>query len=365
MTKLYFRICTLFVLFIFTNLCQAQKLSTEVRKDFCQNALLNYWYGSDTFKYVMVQSARNIGATNNQEIEIKIENICNDISLQEEFFRLVNSIGGNDDYKFTQFHSLGMTAKNAKELTDYVLSKYNGTSNNKTIRVEVSKNAEFVGGYSNMKKYIEQNINYYIISDYILNEAEVDLSYGENIYDKRVTLNIELLIESDGSPKLKKTKQKLNEETFRELKRVVEGMPKWSPALDENKKPMSFIYIFPLELSLNSDIGKEIVDATSKLDSNVLKYCDGLGGWYYRVEIVGDKIIIEKYPDSDNEYFPNKENPQNVIIGKYLNGIVIIPMPENCYQCSEDITTLSYKITNNIFYELNNEDFYNEYFRCD
>ncbi len=262
MTKLYFRICTLFVLFIFTNLCQAQKLSTEVRKDFCQNALLNYWYGSDTFKYVMVQSARSIGATNNQEIEIKIENICNDIPLQEEFFRLVNSIGGNDDYKFTQFHSLGMTAKNAKELTDYVIEKYSVRNTNiddkksQPVKEEkptyyapykLSKRAEFVGGQSEMVKYMQDSLNHSIIEDYVYSSGGNDLLKvsGQHEY---IQLTALIMIKDDGAVLLKKIYQRVNNEVYNEIKRVIESMPKWKPALDENKNPVNSILQLPLTI---------------------------------------------------------------------------------------------------------------------
>lgn len=369
MTKLYFRICTLFVLFIFTGLCQAQKLSTEVRKDFCQNALLNYWYGSDTFRYVMVQAVRSTGTVDYQQIEIKIENICNDTSLQEEVFRLINSIGGTDDYKFAQFHSLGMTASNAKTLTDYVLSKYNSTlinqNKDETNKGQVSRHAEFVGGYSNRISYIKNNVNYSILENYVFNQNGKHLLKDKNLHDKYINLKIELKIELDGSVKLRNIEQEVSEEVFNEIKRVMEGMPKWIPALDENSKPMSVIYIFPIDLLLNSKIEKENLNVNSVLDNNNLEYCDEEGYWYFRIRIDGNKIIIESYPGENNSNYSNKNNPREIIKGEYINGEIRVPKTIDSHGTNEGFSSTTYKITNDVFYQANYEDSYNEYFRCD
>lgn len=368
MTKLYFRIYALIILFIFTDVCHAQKLSTEVRKDFCQNALLNYWYGSDTFKYIMVQAVRSNGTVDYQQIEIKVENICNDIPLQEEVFRLIDSIGGTDDYKFAQFHSLGMTASNAKTLTEYVLSKYNSTlinqNNDKTNKGQVSRHAEFVGGYSDRIVYIKNNLNYSIIENYVFNQNGKHLLKDKNSHDKYITLKIELKIELDGSVKLRAIEQKVSEEFFNEIKRVMEGMPKWIPALDENSNPMSVIYIFPIDLLLNSEIEKKNVNVNSVLDDNNLKYCDEEGYWYFSIRIDGKKIIIESYPGENNSNYPNKKEPHSIIIGQFINGKIIIPKTEDFHGTNEGFSSTTYKITNEVFYQANYEDSYNEYIRC-
>lgn len=104
---------------------QTPKLQPKVRAEFCQVALLNYQYGSDFFKYAMITCARKLGINNIPDIEIAIENISKNVKLQEEFFKYtVTYIGGSNDYVFMQFHSLGMSAENAKTLAKYSIDKY-------------------------------------------------------------------------------------------------------------------------------------------------------------------------------------------------------------------------------------------------
>lgn len=115
---------------IATNLCFGQELPKQVRTDFCNQAVLNYKYGTDAFKVWMMQSARSIGLNNIADIETAIENIYIHKDLQEEFFKNTLRIGGSSDFIFMQFHSIGMTAKNAKILSDYVIDKYSYKTKN-------------------------------------------------------------------------------------------------------------------------------------------------------------------------------------------------------------------------------------------
>jgi len=71
----------------------------------------------------MITSARNIRFNSIVEIEIEIENICNDKKLQDEFFQNVLRIGGGRDFIFSQFQSIGMSDVNAKILTNYLIEK--------------------------------------------------------------------------------------------------------------------------------------------------------------------------------------------------------------------------------------------------
>ncbi|MCX2679430.1 hypothetical protein OOZ15_05695 [Galbibacter sp. EGI 63066] len=102
---------------------QTKQLSQEVREDFCVNAYFNYKYGNDAFKAWMITSARNIGLNSIVDIEIAIENICKNKKLQDEFFQNVLRVGGGRGFVFQQFQSIGMSAVNAKKLTDYLIDK--------------------------------------------------------------------------------------------------------------------------------------------------------------------------------------------------------------------------------------------------
>lgn len=104
---------------------QFKQLPQKIREDFCTNAYFNYKYGSDAFKAYMTISARNIGLNSIIDIEIAVEKICENSKLQDEFFQNVLRIGGGRDFIFQQFHSIGMTAVNAKTLTDYLIDNEN------------------------------------------------------------------------------------------------------------------------------------------------------------------------------------------------------------------------------------------------
>lgn len=103
----------------------AQTLSTNVRQDFCKNAVLNYEYGTNMFRAWMIQSARSIGINEPYEINQAVRNIIKNQKLQEEFFKIVNRFGGDKNFKVQQFTSIGMTYQHSVILVDYINVKYN------------------------------------------------------------------------------------------------------------------------------------------------------------------------------------------------------------------------------------------------
>jgi hypothetical protein len=123
MTKV-FLVATLLIL-VQSVYGQNKQLPQAVRKDFCKTASYNYKYGTDAFKVWMMTSARNIGYNSLIDIEIAIENICENKKLQDAFFQNVLNIGGGRDFVFMQFHSIGMSATNANILTNYLLDNRN------------------------------------------------------------------------------------------------------------------------------------------------------------------------------------------------------------------------------------------------
>lgn len=103
----------------------SQTLSTNVRQDFCRNAVLNYEYGTNMFRAWMIQSARSIGINEPYEINQAVRNIAKNQKLQEEFFKIVNRFGGDKNFKIQQFTSIGMTYQHSVILVDYINLKYN------------------------------------------------------------------------------------------------------------------------------------------------------------------------------------------------------------------------------------------------
>lgn len=106
----------------------SQNLSQEVRQDFCKNAKINYFYGTDTFKSWIVISAQRIGLRTPLEIEEALQNICNNTELQEEILKNIDKLGGSREFKEQQYIEIGMKPQNAKFLNDYMTLKYNSTN---------------------------------------------------------------------------------------------------------------------------------------------------------------------------------------------------------------------------------------------
>jgi hypothetical protein len=177
---------------------QTKQLPQEVRIDFCKNAYYNYKYGTDAFKAWMTTSARNIGFNSIIDIEIAIENICNNKKLQDEFFQNVLRIGGGRDFIFSQFQSIGMSAVNAKTLTDYLIEK----ENNKTQVVtpkSITNNHEVQVSSNSVKK---DEITGYPTEIYNPQPLSDNPSLGIIKWNVQ---GIEKLLSSDGSIKLPMT----------------------------------------------------------------------------------------------------------------------------------------------------------------
>jgi hypothetical protein len=112
-----------FSLILISILGYSQNLSTEVRKDFCKNAILNAYFGSGSLKSWIIISAQKVGYKTPFEIENAVQNLCSDIKLQNEILENIDKLGGSKEFKEQQFLSIGMTPKNAKFLSDYLLLK--------------------------------------------------------------------------------------------------------------------------------------------------------------------------------------------------------------------------------------------------
>lgn len=117
------------ILFQISILGYSQNLSTTVRQDFCENAKINYYYGTDSFRNWIVISAQKIGLKTPLEIDEALQNICDNIELQEEFFKCIDRLGGSRQFKELQYIKIGMKPKNAKFLNDYMILKYNDNKN--------------------------------------------------------------------------------------------------------------------------------------------------------------------------------------------------------------------------------------------
>jgi hypothetical protein len=87
------------------------------------------------------------------------------------------------------------------------------------------------------------------------------------------------------------------------------------------------------------------------------KFCDGVGGWYYKVTITGNEITLQSYADKMNESHKDHTNPVEKIRG-IIKGNEIVTSDPPQYK------TNRFKFENGILYEVNNEGDYNEYTEC-
>lgn len=87
------------------------------------------------------------------------------------------------------------------------------------------------------------------------------------------------------------------------------------------------------------------------------KFCDGVGGWYYKVTITGNEITLQSYADKNNEFHKNHSNPVETIRGIIRDNKIVT-------KDSAEYGTNRFKFENGIFYEMNNEGEYNSYDEC-
>lgn len=111
------------VVILFFNSINGQTLSKEVRNDFCRNTIVNVYFGRGSLKSWVIISAQKLGYKTPLEIESAVRNLCSNISLQNEILNSIDRLGGSREFKEQQFLSIGMTPKNSKLISDYLLLK--------------------------------------------------------------------------------------------------------------------------------------------------------------------------------------------------------------------------------------------------
>lgn len=104
-------------------LLKGQTLSKEVRNDFCRNTIVNVYFGRGSLKSWVIISAQKLGYKTPLEIENAVRNLCSNMSLQNEILNSIDRLGGSREFKEQQFLSIGMTPKNSKLISDYLLLK--------------------------------------------------------------------------------------------------------------------------------------------------------------------------------------------------------------------------------------------------
>lgn len=123
------------VVILFFNSINGQTLSKEVRNDFCRNAIINAYFGRGSLKSWIIISAQRLGYKTPLEIESAVRNLCSNIPLQNEILNSIDRLGGSREFKEQQFLSIGMTSKNSKLISDYLLLKRsNEQNNNSTVK---------------------------------------------------------------------------------------------------------------------------------------------------------------------------------------------------------------------------------------
>lgn len=94
----------------------------------------------------------------------------------------------------------------------------------------------------------------------------------------------------------------------------------------------------------------------TKFFNGTRKFCEELNIWYYEVSINEDLVTIKCFPGEANSSY-NSSKPVEVVKGKILDGQIVTNDPP-------EYLTNRYKYKNGIFYVVNSEDGYNEYYYC-
>ena len=215
---------------------------------------------------------------------------------------------------------------------------------------KVDRESEFVGGASAFLQYLNMHLRY------------PDTAFHNGVEG---TVLVQFLVDTDGSVSDVEAVEgeELGYGLVDEAVRVISNMPKWTPARQGNKNVKSYkrqpiVFRLPKEIikpSGNYDRPKAIFKGVNGTGTKM--FCDGLGGWYYKVTISGNDITLQLYADKKNESQKDHIKPVETIRGVIQDNKIIT-------KDATEYKTNRFKFENGILYEVNDEGEYNEYKEC-
>jgi len=272
---------------------------------------------------------------------------------------------------------IGMKASNANTLSHYILNKYHRVVSNETTKSRSRENtigthesaplikvddAQFIGGTYALNKYLNSNIHYPDSAANNLVEGVITVHF---VIDTTGTVtNVEIVGGNDlgyGLPE--------------EAVRVISNMPKWKPAMAGGKLikyptgvPIHFqlpgeeqispiVKNKPKAIFHSVDSTTDSIEHSSVWFSGTKKFCDGLGGWYYKVTITGNEITLQLYADKRNKRQKDKNKPVEIINGIIQDGKIVTKAPP-------EYKTNRFKFEDGVLYEVNNEGGLSDYQEC-
>ncbi len=283
------------VVFLFFNSIKGQTLSKEVRNDFCRNTIVNVYFGRGSLKSWVIISAQKLGYKTPLEIENAVRNLCSNITLQNEILNSIDRLGGSREFKEQQFLSIGMTPKNSKLISDYLLLK----------RVNEQKNTPK-----------DENIDYNFVKDSIVIDKREILTkmFPNSSFENDSTIVRKQFVTymdgGDGEIEYKTSVLKeyyyIDEKEDEEKVNVI--------LLNENKGKNSFLETLTYTI-LDSGKGyQNIRNKRLNIDSKKLN-----NSIYKTIKENGQTYFTTEYLDEDNSRKIDYYSPLNM---NYLNTVV-------------------------------------------
>ena len=212
----------------FDSYCQKPAVSKEILNDFCTSFYYKYAYEKNENLQSMAYLTGNRIGYGLVDIEIAIEELGKNGTFREELFRTFADNSTHDQELLTlNFISIGMKAKNAKALSQYILDKYivdpvKESRPESDVYTKVDEDAQFIGGDKALKDYLSDNFNY---SDSAIKYGVVGKVLIQFTIDSNGYVSDAKIIEGND----------LRYGVPEEALRVINSMPKWKPARQGQK----------------------------------------------------------------------------------------------------------------------------------
>lgn len=117
------KIILIFTLFVNIYVYSQKALPKSVSDDFTYSVFENYKYGNGNIKMLLMTKLRKQGYSL-MNVDVLMETIDKNVKNRNKVIEAIHSvIGNNEEFMYANLSSLGMSATNAKYMTEYILNE--------------------------------------------------------------------------------------------------------------------------------------------------------------------------------------------------------------------------------------------------
>ena len=113
----------IFTLFVNIYVYSQKAIPKSVSDDFTYSVFENYKYGNGNIKMLLMTKLRQQGYSP-MNVDVLMETIDKNVKNRNKVIEAIHSvIGDNEEFMYANLSSLGMSATNAKYMTEYILNE--------------------------------------------------------------------------------------------------------------------------------------------------------------------------------------------------------------------------------------------------